>query len=166
MLYSRAMSHYWLPATVAVLLLLVAIASITRKQWFPESLDLSTVAALRLNRWAIAALVVSFAARWCLRQPGWSDALRVVAALSPFVPGVLYVRDILRWIRGLDELQRRIQIEALFYVAAAMGSAMLAVDLLQVAGFLRSFHWGWELAYAVTFLLWSIGCAVATRRYS
>jgi hypothetical protein len=160
------MVNYWLAGSVAALLLVLLIVGVARKQWFPEGLNLSARTALRLNAWALVALAVAFAARWALRQPGWSDPLRAAVALAPLLPGSFYVLGIVRWIRGLDELQRRIQIGAVAFVAAVMGFAMMGVDLLHGAGFLRQFHWGWEFAYAVTFLLWMIGCALSTRRYA
>jgi hypothetical protein len=112
------------------------------------------------------ALAVALGARWGLRQPGGSDAFRAALALAPLAPGLVYALRLLRWMRRLDELQRHIQVEAALFVAAVMGFAMLAVDQLQAAGFLRTFHWGWEFVFALTFLLWMIGCGIATRRYS
>lgn len=99
-------------------------------------------------------------------KPGWNDLVRAAVALAPLLPASLYVLGVVRWIRGLDEMQRRIQSEAVSFVVAVMGFSMMAVDLLQAAGYLRTFHWGCEFAYAVTFLLWMVGCAISTRRYS
>jgi len=166
MLYIAAMINYWIAGSVAALLLLLAVAGVLRKAWFPEGLDMSPRTALRLNAWALVALAVAFGARRALSEPGWSDPVRAAVALTPLLPSGFYVLGIVRWIRGLDELQRRIQIGALAFVAVVMGFAMLGVDLLQGAGFLRQFHWGWEFAYGLTFLLWMIGCALSTRRYA
>jgi hypothetical protein len=166
MLYTEAMINLWIAGAVAALLLLLLVAGVLRRQWFPEGLQMSGRAALRLNAWALVALAVAFAARRFLRQPDWSDPLRIAVALAPLVPGSLYVLVLWRWIRGLDELQRRIQIGAVAFVAAIMGFALMGVDLLQGAGYLRQFHWGWEFAYALCFLLWMVGCALSTRRYA
>ena len=160
------MIDHWIVGCVAALLLLLLVVGVLRRHWFPEGLNLSPRTALRLNAWALVALAVSFAARWALRQPGWSEPLRAAVALAPLLPGSFYVLGIVHWIRGLDELQRRIQIGAVAFVAAVMGFAMMGVDLLQGAGFVRHFHWGWEFAYAAAFLLWMIGCALSTRRYA
>ena len=166
MLYIHAMSEQWMTGSVAALLLLVLGISVARPSRVPEGVSMPFGRALRVNAWAVIALGVSFLARWALRQPGWSDPLRIAVALAPLVPGVLYAVDVWRWIRGLDELQRRIQVGAIAFAAGIMGLAVIAVDLLQAAGFLNRFHWSWEFAFAVAFLLWMIGCTVSTRRFA
>jgi len=48
--------------------------------------------------------------------------VRGLVAVAPLIPGLLYVRSWLRFIRGLDELQRRIQLEA--FPVAALGQLL------------------------------------------
>ena len=81
------------------------------------------------------------------------------------MPGLLYLRALWRWMQGLDEMQRRLQVEAVCFATLSMLFVALSVDLLQVAGFLRSLHFGWEGYFAFTFFLYSLGLARANRRY-
>jgi hypothetical protein len=158
------MHIYWTSVILIALLLLIALIRVARKNAYPESFNMPLGAALRLNAWAIAAIAVSFAARWCLKQPDWSPGLRVALALAPLLPGALYARAILHWVRGLDELQRRIQSEACLFAAAGMGLVFMAFDLLQLTG-LPPLHWGWEGAFALTFIFWMLGALRSNRLY-
>jgi len=152
-------------AALVALLLLVGFIGVFNKATYPESFKMPLGAALRLNAWALVAIVVSFVARWCLKQPDWAPALRVLVALAPVLPSVLYAHGILRWIRGLDELQRRIQYEAMLFATATMGLLFMVLDLLQSAGCLISFRWGWEGFFALAFGLLLLGSILSNRHY-
>jgi hypothetical protein len=124
---------------------------------------------LRLNAWMIVAAAVYVAILELLkRHPEWSPITRGLLALTPIIPGVLYVRTCLRFIRGMDELQRRIQTEA--WLFAALGSLIIGtiINTLNANGvtFGRLTH-GLSLggAFALTFALWLVGTAIANRRY-
>ena len=107
---------------------------------------------LRLNAWLAVASAV------------WVADL----ALAPLVPGLLYVRSCMRFVRGLDELQRRIQLDALIF--AAMGTVIvgMAVNTLNAhevpLGMLRR---GLDIgeSFVLMFVLWIVGSAIANRRY-
>ena len=131
----------------------------------PESVQMSVGAALRLNAWAPVAVVVAFVSRLWLREPTLEGWARVAVALLPLLPGLLYVRSLAGWMRGLDEFQRRLQGQAAFVALTGMLVAMVSLDLLQVAGFLRGFHFGWEGTFAFTFLFYAVALAWANRRY-
>lgn len=132
----------------------------------PEPMQMSVRAALKLNAWAGVAVVAAFVSRLLLRDSMAVDgALRVAAAWLPLLPGLLYLRALWRWMQGLDEMQRRLQVEAVCFATLSMLFVALSVDLLQVAGFLRSLHFGWEGYFAFTFFLYSLGLARANRRY-
>jgi len=154
----------WVSVTLIVLLLLIGLISVIQKNAYPDSFNMPLGAALRLNAWALVAIAVSVAARWCLKQPDWAPGLRVALALAPLLPGVLYARAILHWVRGLDELQRRIQSEACIFAASGMGLVFMGFDLLQSAG-LPPLHWGWEGAYALIYIFWMLGSLISNRRY-
>jgi hypothetical protein len=68
---------------------------------------------MRLNRWLAVATAVYLVELFLTRRhPEWSVTVRSMFALAPLVPGLLYIRACMRFVVGLDELQRRIQIEA------------------------------------------------------
>ena len=59
----------------------------------------------------------------------WPILLPIIVALLPLAASLLYIRDILRWIRGMDELHRQITL-ASFGFATAMDIATEAIDRL------------------------------------
>lgn len=121
--------------------------------------------AVKLNAWAPVAVLAAFVSRLWLKSPELTGLPRIAVALLPLLPGLLYARAIWRWARGLDEMQRRIQLEALCFATLAMLFFALAADLLRAAGFVPRLNFGWEGCFAGTFFLWTLGLAIANRRY-
>jgi hypothetical protein len=64
----------------------------------------------------------------------WPLALRTVVALLPLLATSLYVRSIARWVRGMDELHRRIALEAFLFATVAYLLLTAAWFLLNHAG--------------------------------
>jgi hypothetical protein len=119
--------------------------------------------------WLAVAMSVHLVGLFLLsRYSGWSPLPRGLLAVAPLIPGVLYLRSCLRFIRGLDELQRRIQLEALLF--AALGTVIVgtAVNLLLAHGVaLAGLDHGLGLIgnFTVMFVLWLVGGAIANCRY-
>jgi hypothetical protein len=127
-------------------------------------------ADLKLNSWALIALLVAFAARWFLQhEPGWGAPVQWVVALSPLLPSILYVRSIARWIGGMDELQRRIQLEACLFATTGTVFVATAQSLLCGFGLLQSTRLqhglGWEGTFAIIIVLYILGNVISNRRY-
>ncbi|MBW7894719.1 MAG: hypothetical protein H3C27_06355 [Opitutaceae bacterium] len=94
--------------------------------------------------------------------------LKWLLALSPFAPLFLYVRTVLRAIRAMDELQRRIQMEAWLFAAIGTLFATTAVNVLHENRLLTMlFQPGLGLpgTAVVMFLLLLLGGFMANRRY-
>ena len=88
---------------------------------------------------------------------------RVLVALLPVVPGAIVVIVALRFLSRLDELQRKIQGEALAFGFGATAILTFSYGSLQNVGFPDlSWTWIWPLMA----LLWLIGLVIATRRYA
>ena len=124
---------------------------------------------LRLNAWLFVATAIYLVTLLLQRRhPEWSPLALGMLALTPLIPGMLYVRSCLRFIRGLDELQRRIQLEA--WLFASLGTLIIGtvINTLNANGvtFGRLTH-GLNLggAFALTFVLWAVGNVIADRRY-
>ena len=64
----------------------------------------------------------------------WPLALRVVIALIPLFVALLYVQSAARWVRGMDELHRRIALEAFLFATVAYLFLTAAWFLLNHAG--------------------------------
>jgi hypothetical protein len=124
---------------------------------------------LRLNAWfVVAASFYVISLSLVLHHPEWSVPLKSGVALAPLVPGMLYVRSCVRFIRGLDELQRRIQLEAWLFAALGVVFVEMAINILNENGVpLRIFRQGLGLGttFILMFALWIIGSAIANRRY-
>lgn len=124
---------------------------------------------LRLNAWLGVATVVYLAVLALLHQHReWNPLLRRSLALAPLLPGMLYVGSWMRFIRGLDELQRRIQLEAFLF--AAMGPVIVgtAINILNAhevqLGWLKH-GLGLGGTLMAMLLFWSVGWALAKCRY-
>ena len=124
---------------------------------------------MKLNAWLFVATVVylasQLAAKW---HPGWSVTIRASLALAPLVPGLLYVRSCMRFVSGLDELQRRIQLEA--WLFAFIGTVLVGITIstLSASGaHLGGLDHGLGMgqAFIVAFVLWLVGSAIANCRY-
>lgn len=131
----------------------------------PDPVQMPVWDSLKLNAWAGVAVVMALVSRLMLASPDWPPSLRSVVALLPVLPGLLYVRALWRWMSGLDELQRRIQLEAVCFATLAMLLLALAADLLRGAGVGSRLNFGWEGFFAITFGLYALGLVRVHRRY-
>lgn len=125
---------------------------------------------MKLNAWAFVGLATAFLSRMALhRHVDWGVPLRVVVSLSPLLPSLLYVGSIARWIRGMDDLQRRIQLEACLFATTGAIFIVTAFNLLAVAGVLEATRiqngLGWEGMFATVIALFVIGNVIINRRY-
>jgi hypothetical protein len=124
---------------------------------------------LRLNAWLFVATAVYLASLLLVKQhPEWSPLTRALLTLTPMIPGWLYVRTWLRFIRGMDELQRRIQLEA--WLFASLGALFVgtAINTLNANGVaLGELRHGLSLwgTFLLTFVLFLVGTAIANCRY-
>ncbi len=83
-------------------------------------------------------------------------------AFLPIIPSAFALIAFLRHFRGLDELQRRIQLEAVAFSFLATCLITLTWAFLQNAGLPR-FDVSWVAPLLI--FLWGIGAAIARRRY-
>jgi len=93
---------------------------------------------------------------------GLDPVPRALVALVPMIPLGFALRAYLRFLGRMDELARRIQLDALGFAFGAAGMLTLSYGFLEGAGFPRlSYVWVFPLMIA----LWGIGGAIASRRY-
>ena len=125
--------------------------------------------AMKNNGWLFITTVTYLITLYLVREnQGWDPKVRVGATLLPLLPGVLYLRVLWGTFKSLDELQRRIQLEAW---AVALGGTVVVNTVINVLnangiGF-ESYPHGLELggAYMAVFIFWCVGVAEATARY-
>ena len=88
----------------------------------------------------------------------WRDLI----ALSPMIPAAATAWIVLRELRRMDELQRRIQLEALGFSFAGTAILTFSYGFLEGLGYPRlSMFTVWPLLAA----LWIVGLVLARRRY-
>jgi hypothetical protein len=125
---------------------------------------------MKLNAWAFVAVVVAVSSRIAVHRGGeWGASLRGLVALSPLLPSLLYVRSIARWIRGMDELQRRIQLEACLFATTATIFVITALNLVSRSGVPQATKiqngFGWEGMFASVIAFFALGTFMINRRY-
>lgn len=110
-------------------------------------------------------LVTYIAARYAVGLAPVSSTLRVAIAVAPAAPGLLVIWLAWRGVRGLDELHRKVQLEALA-VAFPMCVALLWVlGLLELAVDLDRSDWSYRHVWAMVPTFYFVGLALAWRRY-
>ena len=107
------------------------------KSRLPASCDSSTPALRRryLREFLpsmLAYVLLVLASAWLLHRVD-APWLRAVVALLPVPPIALALRAIVRYIRDADELQRRIELEAVSIATAWVSLVYLAGGFLQAA---------------------------------
>ena len=107
--------------------------------------------------WYVLVVVASISLMSGLGQP-----IKTVVALAPLIPATFALVAYLRFVSRMDELGRRIQLEALAFAFGAAGMLTFAYGFLENAGFPQlSYIWVFPLMIA----LWGIGGAIASYRY-
>src|SRR5690606_21586116 len=80
-----------------------------------------------------AYLVLLVLSLWLLKRVD-DQALRAIVALLPVAPIALVLRAIIRYIRDTDELQRRIELDAVSFSTALVSLLYMSGGFLQLAG--------------------------------
>jgi len=87
---------------------------------------------------------------------------RYVVAVIPVLPAALVVYLFIRRLTRLDELQRRIQIEAFGFALGATALLTFAYGFLEGAGMP---HLNWTYILPLITALWAVGTAIISFRY-
>jgi hypothetical protein len=97
-----------------------------------------------------------------LQHTAFAPAWQAAIALTPMLACFAAAWVILREIRRMDELQRRIQFEALGFAFAATALGTFSYGFLEGLGWPRLSMFGvWPLMA----VLWVVGLVIARRRY-
>jgi hypothetical protein len=132
----------------------------------PDAVQMPVGRALRLHAWGIATLVVAMLCRLAPPGPmGVPVFLKLPMVLAPLVPLAIYARALVRWTRGLDELQRQIQIGAWLFAAVGAVVILTIGGILQANALVSTGGFGWESAVAIVLILQMGSSVVIGRRY-
>lgn len=119
--------------------------------------------------WALALGVTwaaaYFGARAALEALTLSEPVRVAVALAPLLPFVLFLGALLFSMGDMDELHRKVQLEALAIAFPLAVLLLMVLGLLQLAVDLSQDDWSYRHLWMLLPLFYFIGLAVAWRRY-
>ena len=110
---------------------------------------------------AMAAYVVAVLVTVRL-TPDIDPAIRAPFVLIPLIPSAFALCPYVRYLGRMDELGRRIQLEALAIGLGAAGMLTFAYGFLENAGFPQL---SYVFVFPVMIFLWGFGGAIAARRY-
>jgi hypothetical protein len=127
-----------------------------------SGLWLATLAGLWLVSFLGARLLLD---REFLERNPMSAGLRVAIALvpAPFTAALLFA--LVRAIRAMDELQARIQLEALAIAYPLTILLLMTLGLLELAVELSPHDWSYRHVWPFLIAFYSAGVGIASRRY-
>ena len=130
-----------------------------------KSISNSTPLLARPVLWGAAWFIAWFVARALLESnvPTWA---RVVAALAPAPLAAAALYTIVRRARELDELERRIQLEALAFAFVLAVLLLMTLGLMELAVPLDRDDWSFRHVWALLPTLYFGGLVIARRRYA
>lgn len=130
---------------------------------------------LRVNGWLIVATLISAFADilYSRAVSEWSVPGRAAIALAQFAAIALWARNLVCWIRGMDELHRRVTGSAALFAIGATFFFIMLWHRLDAAGVFRAVFPGrgsWDIATIThAFLLMTFfyfaGFSIFNRRY-
>lgn len=97
-----------------------------------------------------------------LTEGSWA---RIGAAALPVVPTVVLVWHLAGVVRGLDELHRRVHLEALAAAFVLAVVTLWTLGLLELAVVLDRENWSYRHVWALLPVYYFVGLAVSWRRY-
>ena len=108
--------------------------------------------------WVVARIVLESSS-----VPAWA---RVAAALAPVPLAGAALLTIIRGARELDELEKRIQLEALAFAFVLTVLLLMTLGLLELAIALNRNDWSYRHVWAMLPMLYFGGVILARKRYS
>jgi|SRR5688572_12811647 len=116
--------------------------------------------------WVGAWFAAWIGARAVLENQSLPTWARIVAALTPVPLGAAALYTVVRGARELDELERRIQLEALATAFVLAVLLIMTLGLMELAVTLNRDDWSYRHVWAMLPLLYLAGMVFARRRYS
>ena len=126
-------------ATTLLYVLALMLAFMALLRWrMPDGCDAApAVLRRRYTREMAIAMgaytVILFFSVWLLKRADMAPALRALVALLPLPPIAFALRAMVRYIRDVDEMQQRIELEAVSIATALVSLAYMAGGFLQAA---------------------------------
>jgi L-asparagine transporter-like permease len=113
---------------------------------------------------AVIAMILSvIVVSWLLETQELGPALRLALVLAIVTVWIFTLISYFRLIQQLDELQKRIHLEALAFAFSGQAVAIIACEYLRKAGFITALKPDYVLTMMM--ILWPLGFVIAWRRY-
>ena len=107
-----------------------------------------------------------FGVRAAAESPDSFSRLALIAiVLVPVIPAALFLYFFIRDVRGMDELQRRIQLEALAFAYPLTLLLLMTLGLLQLVMNLNPADWSYRHVWQFVIVFYLFGVWIAARRY-
>ena len=116
--------------------------------------------------WGAAWFAAWLVARVALESDSVPTWARVIAALAPTPLAGAALLTIVRGARELDELERRIQLEALATAFVLAVLLLMTLGLMELAIALNRDDWSYRHVWAMLPMLYLAGLTFARRRYA
>lgn len=114
---------------------------------------------------ALAYVVVLVGSVYVVRHLAPPQWLAAVLALASAAPALLMMRAYLRRLRGLDEFQRRVEMEAMVVAAAVVGFASFSYGFLQSFAGFPQFDDALLWVFPALCFAWGVAQVFVRRRY-
>jgi hypothetical protein len=124
--------------------------------------QVSRVYTRRMMAAAAAYTVLILATRLLLRGDQAESPIRPIIALLPILPVLFGVFALMSFVRSIDEMQQKIQLEAMAFSLGVTGLITFALGLVEGTG-VPPVSMVWVMPMIIA--LWGIGLVIATRRY-
>ena len=114
---------------------------------------------------AVLWLVTYFVIRGLLEMPGWGRSTRIAIAVLPAIPAGLFLIAFMKGIGQLDELERKVQMEAFAFAFPLTVFMLMFLGLLQLAIDLDPNNWSYRHVWAFVPIFYLAGLALSWRKY-
>ena len=116
--------------------------------------------------WVAAWFASWIGARLVLESPSVPTWARVAAALAPTPLAGVALLTLIRGARELDELEKRIQLEALAFAFVLSLLLIMTLGLMELAITLNRDDWSYRHVWAMLPMLYFGGVVIARKRYT
>jgi len=110
----------------------------------------------------LVAMAIGVLMSWRLHLPQWGAILMGSATIGY---ALSMLRALLRMLSSLDEMQRRMQHEALLITAAVVGFGSFAYSMFEVTGVVPTMPHALFFVLPVMILIWRVAFLFVVRRY-
>jgi hypothetical protein len=113
----------------------------------------------------IVWVLIYWIALYFLKNPGTSGPVKVAMVLLPAVPFAFFLFRFIGYVRSLDELHRRVHLEALALAFPIATLFLMTLGLVEKAGALSPRYWSYQDIWYYLPLFYLIAVAISWRRY-